>query len=542
MLRGHNIGYYLHISGQRRIHVLFFSILIFFFVSFTLAPPCSAQAVKAEQNIPEDEFIPHEKIEILSFDSLEKAERFAQTLEGSGYRALILTESSEDQHLYRVFILIDQGQQQAPGSISNGEPEVPVEKAETAQYQDKELYEAATKPLWNILGRQKRYVHGSVTFSGIYTDNVLNSKDDKQSDFSTLLSPAIWLVAPYTRQEVAPLALSLRSPGGNLLSRQWPDSPFRYQASLYYRADIPLTSSSGHLRYGKTPGQTISGKLLIKGNRFSLLAEDQYEFSYHEKEAGVVTRPGENERYNSNYLGVTLTYETRNRLLLSGGYSYFKSRYLSDVSDFRDRWDNSFFASLSYAVSPKLSLLTEYRFLGISYDKNSGLDSNEHYLLGGISWEITAKSRGLLKAGYVVKEFDHSYGRHDHFTFELQLDHRLTPKTSATFIAYRKPSETDVNGTAFSISNGLEVRLQHILTARLTSSAGFLLIDEQYENGLTLTEDVDSTTYQTYLALQYEFRRWLKGTVGYAYTVKDSSLSELEYRSNTFYFSLTSAI
>ncbi len=473
---------------------------------------------------------------------LEKAERFAQTLEGSGYRALILTESSADQHLYRVFILIDQDQQHAAGSISSGEPEVPVEKAETVQYQDKELYEAATKPLWNILGRQKRYVYGSLTVAGIYTDNVLNSKSDKQSDFSTLLSPAIWLVAPYTRQEVAPLSLSPRSPGGNLLGRQWPDSPFRYQASLYYRADIPLTSSSGYLHYGKTPAQTLSGKLLIKGNRLSLLFEDQYEYSYHEKEAGVVTRAGEHDRYNSNFFGVTLTYDTRHRFFLSGGYSFFFTKYRSDISDFRNREDNSFFGSLSYRVSPKLSLLAEYRFFGISYDKTGELDSNEHYILGGVSWDITAKSKGILKAGFGLKEFDHPLGSYNYFTFELQLDHRLTPKTSVIFNAFRKSSETDVSGMSFSLTNGLDVRLQHILTARFTSTAGFLIADDRYEKGLTLTEDVDSTIYQTYLALQYEFRRWLKGTVGYAYTVKDSSLSELEYRSNTFYFSLTSAI
>ena len=97
-------------------------------------------------------------------------------------------------------------------------------------------------------------------------------------------------------------------------------------------------------------------------------------------------------------------------------------------------------------------------------------------------------------------------------------------------------------GMAFSLTNGLEVKLQHLLTSRLTSSAGFIIMDDHYKKLPDLTGSIDSTIYQANLALQYSFRRWLKGGIGYAYTVKNSSSSELEYRSNTFYFNLTTAI
>jgi hypothetical protein len=39
-------------------------------------------------------------------------------------------------------------------------------------------------------------------------------------------------------------------------------------------------------------------------------------------------------------------------------------------------------------------------------------------------------------------------------------------------------------------------------------------------------------------ALQYAFRRWLRGTVGYSYTVKNSSLADLEYNSNALFFNV----
>ena len=127
----------------------------------------------------------------------------------------------------------------------------------------------------------------------------------------------------------------------------------------------------------------MSGRLLIKGNRFSLLAEDHYEFSYHEQEAGTIIRPGERDRYNSNYFGVTVSYDTQHRLVLSGGYSNFITNYLSDMSDFQKSQDNGLFGVLTYKLSPRLSLLAEYRFFDISYDHSGVLDSSEHYFMGG---------------------------------------------------------------------------------------------------------------------------------------------------------------
>ena len=108
--------------------------------------------------------------------------------------------------------------------------------------------------------------------------------------------------------------------------------------------------------------------------------------------------------------------------------------------------------------------------------------------------------------------------------------------------AYRKPNETNIDGTDFSLTEGLEVRLQHLLTSRLTSSAAFLIINEHYKEGPDFDDIIDSELYQVRLALQYAFKRWLKGGIGYARTIKNSSLSELEYRSNMFYFTITTAI
>ncbi len=495
----------------------------------TLTNQCYAGEEEEINNISEQELIPLEKVEVNVLASREEAESFALELQRSGYKTVITGDKGDNQG-YKVFILIDKKDQEVP-KLSSELSEAP------AGY--------AKKPSWEILGRRHHNVHASLTLTGTFTDNALNSRSDKKSDFSTILSPAIWIVFPDANQNqnIEPFSLSVRSPGGSLLTRQRPDSLVHYRASLYYQTDIPLTSSSGGLVYGKIPVQTLTGRVMLTGNRFSILAEDQYEFSHLVQQAGLVTTPGEQEdRYNSNLLNLTLSYASRNRLVFQAGYSYFITNYKSDLGSFRDRRDNGLSASVSYKLSQKMGLIAQYRYINVSYDKTSGLDSGEHYLMGGISWDITAKSKGLLMAGYGVKNFDRSLGSFGNFSLEAQIDHRFTPKTSLLLNAYRKTSETDVTGAAFSLTNGVNVKLQHLLTSRLTTSAGFSIINDHYQQGPGLAESFDSRLYQVDLALQYAFKRWLKGGIGYEYTIRNSSMPEIEYRSNTFYFNITAAI
>jgi hypothetical protein len=484
-------------------------------------PPCFAGSAEETGDVPTKELIPLEKVEVITLGSREKAENFASELEKSGYKTMISTGDKGD---YKVFILIDKKDQNLP---------------DLSDYTSQGRADN-NKPSWEILGRQHRNVHASLTLSGIYTDNALNSSSDEESDFSTILSPAIWILFPYSGKNITPLSLSVRTPGGRILTELRPESLSHYQASLYYRTDIPLTSSSGGLVYGRIPAHTLVGRAMLSGSRFSLFAEDQYEFSHLEQEAGTVL--DEQGRYNSNLFNAALYYSSRNRLAFQAGYSHFMTAYESDLDSFRDRKDNGFSASVSYKVSPRMSLIGDYRYLNVAYDNTNELDSSEHYFMGGISWDITAKSKGLLMAGYVVKNFDRFSGSYDDFSLEAQLDYRFTPKTSLSVNAYRKPNETNVEGMDFSLTEGLEVRLQHLLSPRLTSSAGFLYINEHYKEGPDFDEIIDSELYQVKLALQYAFKRWLKGGIGYARTIKNSSTSELEYRSNMFYFTITTAI
>ena len=468
-----------------------------------------------------------EKIEMAAFQSSSEASDYAERLRESGYYTQIEAGiTDEQQTTYHVYVLIFKD---------------PAYSLDLSGLPDEIKPVGTRKSSWNLMGMRKKYIHGSLALSGVYTDNVLNSRKNKKADFSTVLSPAIWIAIPGTDQKIAPFSFSLRSPGGYLLSRQWTDSLLRYQASLSYRTDIPLTSSSGNLRYGTSPSHNLSGSLMLRGNRLSLLLEDQYEYSSQEREAGIITRTGEEARYNSNYFGATLVYETGNRLLLSGGYSHFLTRHKIELSEFRNRQDDGFFASLAYKLSPRLNLTAEYRFFDIEYEKAGSPDSNEHYFLAGLSWAVTAKTKGMLKAGYGIKDLDGISDSYKDFSLETQLDYRFSPKTMMAASAYRKTTETNLSEMTFSVTTGGDLRLQHLLTSKITTTLGFLFANDQYKD-MKIEDSVETNTYQWTVGMQYAFRNWLRGNLGYAHTRKDASVQELEYNSNTLFFSIMTSL
>jgi hypothetical protein len=333
--------------------------------------------------------------------------------------------------------------------------------------------------------------------------------------------------------------------GGLTFNQPWGEVFRRYQTFLYYRPDIPLTSSNSVSPYGSSPSHLLAGGFLFSGKRLSFRIQDEYEYSYQEREADMIVRPDQQDRYDANLFSTGVSYDTLNRLRLGIGYSNFKIDYREQQSGFRDRTDNNLTAAAYYRISPKVQLLAEYQHYDISYDQNSPLDSKEQYLYTGFQWDITAKTKGYFKLGYSVKSFSHSSDNYTSFSYEGQIDYRLTPKSSLTLNAYQRTHETDILGTAFSLSSGASLRFQHMLTPKITSGLLLAYYRDKYHGtpqDPTGGNPVKDTIYQAGFDLQYAFKRWLKTRAGYLYTTKDSDISSLEYHTNMFFFMITGSI
>ena len=515
------------IAGVIMRHAVLF--LFVFFSPFAVLPS-SAQDQPAKA-LPEYGNVVPREVEFPGVHSLEEAQSLSRKLEGSGYRTTIRTEVDEEgKSLYRVLALPGAGE--PPG----GEPFPPETEPQ---------YSSPEKPSWSLLGRKGSNLHGALTLTGIYTDNAYNTRDDKKSNFSTLLSPEIWLTVPGISQKTTPVGLAPRAAGGLTFNPPWGEVFRTYQVFLYYRPDIPLTSSNSYSPYGSSPSHLLATGLLLSGKRLTFRIHDEYQYSYQEREADMLVRPSEQDRYNANLFSTGVSYDTLNRLRLDIGYSNFMTDYRAAQSGFRDRSDNNLFSSAYYRISPKVNLLVEYQYYDISYDHDSPLDSKEHYIYTGLQWDITAKTRGYFKLGYSVKKFSQWADSYDSFSYEGQIDYYLTSKSSLSLNAYQRTYETDIQGTAFSLSNGVSLRFQHMLTPKITTGLLFAYIRDQYHGtpqDPTKGSPVESTLYQGGVDLQYAFKRWLKTRLGYLYTTKSSEDSSLEYTTNMFFFMITGSI
>ena len=499
----------------------FFPFIAVFCTAFILLSTCSVlaadtpeQALSKSNNTTAGQTAQSAKVEMGRFSHIETAKAFLLKLTESGYTGGIeQQQGSSGQPEYQVFLLL-------PAAVGA---------------------DAGSESLtWSLLGNKGKNIHAAVTLTGIFTDNAFNTKDNRKSDFSMFLTPEIWLNVPRTDTAVSPGGLAPSSAGGHLLDPLMGERLFGYQASLYYRTDLPLIASDTS-PYGDTAKHRVVAGLGLIGNRLSLNLSDQFDKSYQEMEAGQVIRTDSSDRYDANRFNASATYDTRNRFIISLDYVNFITNYYGQTGKALDRNDFGLTPTIRYRLTAKINLLAEYTFYSIAYDRSSSLDSKEHYLLGGIEWRLTEKSFGRLKAGYELKDFKQG-GRHRDYSFELQLEHRLTPKTQLSLSAYRKTNEARVEGTAFMISTGARLSLSHMITSKITAAINLGYWNDRHRGNSVSSlsnASINDNIYQAGIEVQYAFRRWFRARAEYLFTMKDSSDPTFEYRSNTLLFGLT---
>ncbi len=475
-------------------------------------------------------------VRIASFETREEAEGFVKKIGAGGYETVIRSERTEDNRtVYSVFVTVH-GEQ--PGESL----ELPVTGA-SGNPAGQEMPLGTQKSFSDIFGGRS-YFHASLAVSELYTDNAFLSNKDKKSGSSTVLSPEVWILLPRTEREMPEIEdVSTRAPGGLIISRQKPHVSRHYEAFLLYHADIPLSSN---LPSEKTVSHRASGGFIYNGNRVFASVLEQFDRAYNTIGTGVPSDPVRVDKYKSNLFDASISYDTGNRFRLMLDYSNFLVNYDEAANDFQDRMDNSVAAYVFYQIQPKTALFVEYDFIDIAHDKDAALDSTEHNLFGGVQWDITAKSKGTIKAGYGIKDFANTDTSFNSYIFEAQISHNLSSRNSLTLTAYRQTDETDFLQSSFISTDGAKLQFQHRLTRRITGAASLEYAKETYEGGdFTLegvTKQRKDNIFDAALSLRYQFRRWLASDIGYEFTRRDSNFGDFSYTSNTFFIRITGAI
>ena len=426
-------------------------------------------------------------------------------------------------------------------------PEGAVSSSEVKQYTTSEKSFVEDKPIGkerlsgDVFGRRGGYLHPFLSISEYYTDNVFNAYGEKKSDFITVISPGVWLTIPRIYEKLLSVDTSSIAPGGFSLSRSAAGSFRRYQTYLFYGADIE--------RFSKYSSENVTSHKLeglfqynLRGG-LSIELVDQYLASHDIRGTGISS---ELDKYKTNLSNLILTYDALEKIKFRIDYSNFLVNYDASRNDYRDRADNAFSGYIFYKFQPKTSVFIEYDFIDISYDENALFDSKEYHYFGGLQWDVTAKSKGSVKAGYGVKNFSvSSIGDAKDFIVEAQIDHQFTPKTSMKIKASRKTNETNISTTDFILSNNIEVEYLQRLTGKITGDVNFSYTNDSYKGNLTFdgeTKERKDDTFRGAFALRYKFKEWLNLDSGYIYTKRDSNFSDFNYTTNIIFIRITGSL
>jgi hypothetical protein len=501
-------------------------------ISLPVSPCAAAEKAPGVSAQNPDSTASRSEVEVSSFETRDDAERLAVKMRGSGFEATVHPYTTKGgRTVYGVFVVV-RGELPpgAPARASGAEEERPVGTSRVPR---------------NIFSRTARFFHAALSVQGVYTDNAFNSSTDKKSDFSAIYSPEVWVSAPRLNERPEGNgSISPRSPGGLQLGPERFGLSRKYRAFLHYLADIPQHSANSPS--GNTVAHTAEGGFAYNlSSGISLDLRETFLRSYETVDTSALAGPGAVDRYKSNLLYLMTSYDTGNRFVVRFDYSNFLLRYDAGRNSPRNRTDNSFSGYLYYKLKAKTSVFVQYSHVDVGYEQDHALDSTEHNFYGGFQWDITAKSRGSVKAGYGTKDFSGDGTRNDSLIFEAKVDHRFTPKTSLSLAAFRKTDETNIPSTFFVLTQGVSANYQQLLTSRITGSAVLSYTNEKYGGDLTfggVTARRADDVYRATLGFQYEFRRWLKAGIIYTFTRDDSNFPEFNYSSNTVNIRVTGSL
>ncbi len=383
----------------------------------------------------------------------------------------------------------------------------------------------------DIFGKQGGNFHPFLIFQEIYTDNLFATHSNTKSDFITTIAPGVWLAFPANREKLLSIDTKTTSPGGLQLSRIKPEATRRYQSYFLYSPEFLLYSDYSSLDHVNHRAEGLFQYNLNSGLSFDIID------LFHDKEDiagnGIIDTL---YRYQDNLLDLIATYAAPSgKFKFEMDYSNYDIDYKDTAASYRNRNDNSFGISAFYKFWPKTSLFVEYNFSDIDFDGGVSTDSIENRYYAGVNWDMTAKTRGTLKLGYIQKDFDApAIEDQEGFSVELQTQHNLTPKRGLQINGYRKFNESDFGSASTFLSTGIDIALLQRFTEKWSGTFDVVFEKNEYK-GFDRTDDL----FGVGPAIRFEPRKWLIFDLGYHYYLNDSNVTTYDYDASQIFFRAT---
>ena len=248
------------------------------------------------------------------------------------------------------------------------------------------------------------------------------------------------------------------------------------------------------------------------------------------------------DRYHQTYLGGIASYGApgaQGRVDFELGQlarRYYNNRATTFLSD-RDNSDVG--ATFFWRIAPKTSLLLQAKHTKIDYiSDQSTMDSTENRVLGGVTWEATAKTTGIFKLGVVQKSFtDSARGNTTSPSWEGII--KWSPRTysNVEFNLAKMPAETTGGVGNYIDKTTTGALWTHQWTSQITTAASASYVTDVYK-GIDRKDN-----WQNYgLKATYSMRRWLNFGADYTYTVRDSNDNNFDFKRNTIMLFVTATL
>jgi hypothetical protein len=484
------------------------------------------------------------EVEVFKSESREEAERSAERIKERGYETVIWSEVTKGgQTVYKVFVVVHGGQSQDALPLPPGEDRDAAEKRVPPEEEERPI--GTSNALNEAVEKRARFIHAALSVTEVYDDNAFSTPDNKESGYATILTPEVWALLPHYYQDPLPIEeSSTRSPGGLLVTRLKPEVMRRYYTYLYYKADIPVETKN--FVQGNSISSHAKGRFIYNvGRGLYLDLIDQFVSSYESRATALSVLPGEAARYNSNLFNAIVFYDTSNRTRLRLDYANYYLSFDDPSEAFRNRTDNALSAYFFYRFRPKTSAFVEYSFTDVKYKTSHLYDSREHLFAGGLKWDITTRSVGIVKAGYGIKDFVNTDDNVDNLILEAQVKHRFSAKRQATLTAFRKTNETDIDAAFYVLSHGVRVDCQQLFSGKIAGFLDLAYTHDRYhsrQGAEDLLGKLEDNTYEARLIFQYAFKKWLKSDIGYTYTRRDSNVDAYSFTNNALMFRVTGVL
>jgi len=352
-------------------------------------------------------------------------------------------------------------------------------------------------------------IHPFFSLSDTVSDNIYSTADEKKSDSIMTYTPGLELELPFGR----------------------------HKAEVQYS-----TVMSRHEKYSGEDTTDNNAKGLVDfrfGGGLGLGLSDSYTAGHEPRSSSA---SGFIEKFKHNVEAVSTSF-TADRTKLQ--FDFGKGAWDYQTSSFRNRDETTFSGDLFYRFLPKTSAFIEYAHGNVAYDDPSlGLDSNADTESVGLTWEITAKSKGTIKAGFQQKKFESSSQENfKGWVSSIDLHHDFSKYIGLTLTGQRTVNEASVPGTSYLVTTGAFAELSYTFIRKLALLARGSYGVDDFSNPIppdTITRK-DQTSLGG-LGINYTMRDWLTFGFDYNSRTRRSNFPANDYKENSYVISVKMAL